>query len=90
MCKNWLTLSSSDSPEIAFTFVKATRTKREEDERSPGRPNPPIDVYKRQDLKNRGVKDVLFFCVDGLPGFKEAIQAVYPQAEIQRLSLIHI
>ena len=27
------------------------------------------------DLKNRGVKDVLFFCVDGLPGFKEAIQA---------------
>ena len=36
------------------------------------------------DLKNRGVKDVLFFCVDGLPSFKEAIQAVYPQAEIQR------
>ncbi|MFQ8733957.1 MAG: IS256 family transposase [Enterocloster bolteae] len=31
------------------------------------------------DLKNRGVQDVLFFCVDGLPGFKEAIQAVYPQ-----------
>ena len=25
------------------------------------------------DLKNRGVQDVLFFCVDGLPGFKEAI-----------------
>ena len=37
MWKNWLTLSSSDSPEIAFTFVKATRTKREEDERSPGK-----------------------------------------------------
>ena len=36
------------------------------------------------DLKNRGVKDVLFFCVDGLPGFKEAISAVYPQAQIQR------
>lgn len=33
-------------------------------------------------LKNRGVQDVLFFCVDGLPGFKEAIQAVYPQADI--------
>lgn len=30
------------------------------------------------DLKNRGVKEVLFFCVDGLPGFKEAIQAVFP------------
>lgn len=36
------------------------------------------------DLKNRGVRDVLFFCVDGPSGFKEAIQAVYPQAEIQR------
>lgn len=36
------------------------------------------------DLKNRGVQDVLFFCVDGLPGFKDAIQAVYPQAQIQR------
>jgi len=41
------------------------------------------------DLKNRGVKDVLFFCVDGLPGFKEAIQAVYPHAEIQRC-VIHM
>ena len=41
------------------------------------------------DLKNRGVKDVLFFCVDGLPGFKEAIQAIYPQAEIQRC-VIHM
>ena len=40
-------------------------------------------------LKNRGVKDVLFFCVDVLPGFKEAIQAVYPQAEIQRC-VIHM
>ena len=30
------------------------------------------------DLKNRGVQDVLFFCVDGLPGFKDAIQAVFP------------
>ena len=41
------------------------------------------------DLKNRGVKDVLFFCVDGLPGFKEAIGAVYPQAQIQRC-VIHM
>ncbi len=36
------------------------------------------------DLKNRGVKEVLFFCVDGLTGFKEAINAVYPNAEVQR------
>jgi len=41
------------------------------------------------DLKNRGVQDVLFFCVDGLPGFKEAIKAVYPNAEIQRY-IIHM
>jgi len=41
------------------------------------------------DLKNRGLKDVLFFCVDGLSGFKEAIQAAYPQAEIQRC-IIHM
>ena len=41
------------------------------------------------DLKNRGVQEVLFFCVDGLPGFKEAIQAVYPQAAIQRC-IIHM
>lgn len=41
------------------------------------------------DLKNRGVKDVLFFCVDGLQGFKEAIQAVFPQAAIQRC-VIHM
>ena len=41
------------------------------------------------DLKNRGLKDVLFFCVDGLAGFKEAISAVYPQAQIQRC-VIHM
>ena len=41
------------------------------------------------DLKNRGVEDILFFCVDGLAGFKEAIAAVYPQAPIQRC-VIHI
>ena len=41
------------------------------------------------DLKNRGVEDVLFFCVDGLPGFKEAIQAIYPQSEVQRC-IVHM
>ncbi len=40
------------------------------------------------DLKNRGVEDVLIFCVDGLNGFKEAIGAVYPFAQIQRC-IIH-
>ena len=40
------------------------------------------------DLKNRGVEDVLLFCVDGLTGIKEAISAAYPKAEIQRC-IIH-
>ena len=40
------------------------------------------------DLKNRGVKDVLIFSVDGLPGFKEAISASYPESVIQRC-IIH-
>ena len=41
------------------------------------------------DLKNRGVQDVLYFCVDGLSGFKEAINSVYPNAEVQRC-IIHM
>ncbi len=36
------------------------------------------------DLRNRGVHNVLIFCVDGLSGFKESIAAVYPFAKIQR------
>lgn len=40
------------------------------------------------DLKNRGVQDVLLFCVDGLTGLKEAIAAAFPKAEIQRC-IIH-
>ena len=36
------------------------------------------------DLKNRGVTDIFIACVDGLNGFKEAIQSVFPQVEIQR------
>lgn len=41
------------------------------------------------DLKNRGVQDVLFFCVDGLSGFREAINSVYPNAQVQRC-IIHM
>lgn len=36
------------------------------------------------DLKSRGVKDTLFFCIDGLKGFADAIRAVYPDSEVQR------
>jgi transposase-like protein len=40
------------------------------------------------DLKNRGVEDVFIACVDGLTGFTDAIQSVFPQVEIQRC-IIH-
>jgi transposase-like protein len=36
------------------------------------------------ELKNRGVQDVLIFAIDGLNGFNQAIEAVYPDSEIQR------
>lgn len=35
------------------------------------------------DLKNRGVEDILITCVDGLKGFPEAIKAIYPQTAVQ-------
>ena len=35
------------------------------------------------DLHNRGVKDILIVCVDGLKGFPEAIHSIYPDTEIQ-------
>jgi putative transposase len=41
------------------------------------------------DLKNRGVDDVFIFCVDGLKGFPEAIEAVYPQSQVQ-LCIVHL
>ena len=40
------------------------------------------------DLHNRGVEEILIACVDGLKGFPEAIESVYPNAEIQ-LCIIH-
>lgn len=36
------------------------------------------------ELKNRGVQDILIFSVDGLSGLSDAIRAVFPKAEIQR------
>lgn len=42
-----------------------------------------------QDLKQRGVEDVLFFCVDGLKGFPEAIQSVFPMSFVQ-LCIVHM
>lgn len=36
------------------------------------------------DLQSRGVQDVFIACVDGLAGFSDAIEAVFPQAIVQR------
>lgn len=41
------------------------------------------------ELKNRGVREVLVFCIDGLRGFPEAIQAQFPHARIQ-LCIVHM
>ena len=41
------------------------------------------------ELKNRGVQDIFIACVDGLKGFPEAIEAVYPQTAVQ-LCLVHM
>jgi len=40
------------------------------------------------DLANRGIKDILIACVDGLKGFPEAIEAIFPQTEVQ-LCIVH-
>lgn len=40
------------------------------------------------DLKNRGVQDILIACVDGLNGFPEAIQSAFPNTEVQ-LCVVH-
>ncbi|MBC5792246.1 IS256 family transposase [Providencia sp. JUb39] len=40
------------------------------------------------DLQNRGLKDILIACVDGLTGFPDAINSIYPQTEVQ-LCVIH-
>jgi len=41
------------------------------------------------ELKNRGVEDIFIACVDGLKGFPEAIEAVFPRTQIQ-LCLVHM
>jgi putative transposase len=41
------------------------------------------------ELKNRGVKEIFIACVDGLKGFPEAIEAVYPLTQVQ-LCMVHM
>ena len=41
------------------------------------------------EMRNRGVLDIFIACVDGLKGFPEAIEAVFPQAQVQ-LCIVHL
>lgn len=41
------------------------------------------------ELKNRGVEDIFIACVDGLKGFPEAIETVFPRTQVQ-LCLVHM
>jgi len=41
------------------------------------------------ELRNRGVKDIYLVCVDGLKGFPQAIESIYPKAQIQ-LCIVHM
>ena len=41
------------------------------------------------EIRNRGVKDIFIACVDGLKGFPDAIEAVFPKAQVQ-LCIVHM
>lgn len=41
------------------------------------------------ELKNRGVQDIFIACVDGLKGFPEAIETIYPKTDVQ-LCIVHM
>jgi len=41
------------------------------------------------EMRNRGVEDIFIACVDGLKGFPQAIEAVYPNAQVQ-LCIVHL
>ena len=41
------------------------------------------------ELQNRGLKDIFIVCVDGLEGFPEAIETVYPKTQVQ-LCIVHL
>ena len=41
------------------------------------------------ELKNRGVTDIFIACVDGLKGFPEAIESIFPRTEVQ-LCIVHL
>ena len=45
--------------------------------------------HRQRVVRCRGLNDIFIVCVDGLTGFPEAIEAVYPQAKVQ-LCIVHL
>jgi len=41
------------------------------------------------ELQNRGVEDIFIACIDGLTGFGDAIEAVFPKTQVQ-LCIVHL
>jgi len=48
-----------------------------------------VGVYPKNTLKYVGVKDIFIACVDGLTGFPEAIETVFPRTTVQ-LCIVHL
>ena len=46
-------------------------------------------LYVLTELKNRGVADIFIACCDGLSGFPQAIETVYPRTQVQ-LCIVHM
>ena len=70
-------------PVYPFVFMDAIHYKVKEDSKIKNKA-----AYVILGVNKHGFKDVLIFSVDGLPGFKEAISASYPESDIQRC-IIH-
>ena len=103
MWKNWLTLSGSPSPEREFILVNATRTNRDCEDKSPGRPSAPIPrLYRFRespfakvfsgDFADRPI--VLHFwaswneqCREDLQVFEEAYQEYGQQVEFLMINM---
>jgi hypothetical protein len=49
----------------------------------PGASSTPALTRPNSELKHRGVQDILIVCVDGLTGFLEVIEAIFPKATVQ-------
>lgn len=45
-------------------------------------------LHVLSDLESRGVKDIIIACIDNLKGFRQAIESIYPQADVQ-LCIVH-